>query len=592
MEGIRRRPLTLLIVFIFVLIALTYGNTLHAPFNFDDSMVIKTEIAQDGEKYFQPFPPKYRHLFYLSFALNYAQGKLDPFSYHLLNISLHFFTTLVVFFISYITLQRGTDWGTHAATTIATITTIFFAISPVHTETVTYISGRSSGLSGFFYFSTLLLFMLANFREKSVTPRAFCYLFSVVFFFAAVLSKEISLTFPALILLYDFCFMKGEQWSSRKSRCLYFYLPVGVLGALALFQVGFMKALVLEWAYKIDPNYALQQSRIIGHAIYLLLFPIGLTLDYDFPDTFFPSAALSAWPLLLMALLVIGVAKYFPKALKISLFGALWFLFTIAPTNSFLPRLDLLSERNLYVPSFGIFLLMAAFIYSISQGERFRKIGLAISVVILAFQVTLSIERNTTYRSNIVLWEDTVKKAPGKTRAWQNLSHYYLMELNYAKAFDSIQGLIRSNPTDHYLSQAHSKLGIIHRRQGNNSSAIASYEEAIRLDPSTGVNYLNLGGLYIKQGKFPEAITAYENAERLFKNSSPTIPSKLYLNKAFLLFQLGLYKEAETAARTYLNRGPKTSYAHTLLGNILLTLGKQPEAEREYAKASQFSNPK
>jgi len=589
MEGIHRRPLILLIVFVFVLIALTYGNTLHAPFNFDDSTVIKTEIEPSGDKYFQFTSPKYRHLFYLSFAVNYAQGKLDPFGYHLFNISLHFFTTLVVFFISYITIQRGTDWARQGAGSIAALTTLAFALSPVHTETVTYISGRSSGLSGFFYFSTLLLFILANFRDRSGTSRVFCYLLSILFFVAAVLSKEISLTLPAVLLLYDFCFMKGEQWSPRKNRYLYFYFPLLALGIFSFFKILFLKTLILEWTGKIDLNYALQQTRIIGHAIYLLLFPIGLTLDYDFPDAFFPHPALRAWPLLLMALLLIAIAKYFPKALKISLFGALWFLLTLSPTNSFLPRLDLLSERNLYLPSFGIFLMMAALAYWLlfSYGATLRKIVVACLLVIFALHTTLLVKRNATYRSNIVLWEDTVKKAPGKSRAWQNLSHYYLMELNYAKAFDSIQGLMRSNPTDDYLSQAHSKLGVIHNRKGNFTSAIASYEEAIRRNPSAGVNPLNLGGIYMKQGNFSKAKDAYEIAEQLFKNQPPfsAVPRNLYLNKAFILFQMGMYEQAETAARIYLSRDPESSYAHSLLGNIYLALGEKAEAEQEFTRA-------
>jgi len=596
MEDLSQRKVMAFCVLLFFLITLAYGNTLHAPLNFDDSMVIKTQIAQDGEQYFQPHPPKYRHLFYLSFAINYAQGKLDPLGYHLVNISLHFFTTLIVFFISYITIKRGTNWGAHSASAIAIITTLFFAVSPVHTETVTYISGRATGLAGLFYFSTLLMFLLANFSERGVTSRFFFCLLAVVFFVAAVLSKETSLTLPALILLYDFCFMKGDSWSPRKPRFLFFYLPLGVLGVLTLFKILFMKAMILEWAQKIDFDYALQQTRIIGHGIYLLFFPIGLTLDYDFPDAFFPHPALRAWPILLIAALLIGVVKYYPKFFKMALFGSLWFLLTIAPTNSILPRLDSLSERNLYIPSFGIILLITSFSYSffISQGTRFRRIGISFLAAILIFHTALLVDRNATYRSNTSIWEDTVKKAPGKSRAWQNLSHYYLMELNYLKALESLQGLIRSNPSDKYLSQAQSKLGIIHSRQGHFFKAISAYNESIRLDPKVASNHLNLGGAYLRQGKYSEAKKTYENAERLFKSNSSlgTVPPKLYLNKAFILFRLRLYEKAETAALTYLSRDPESNYAHSLLGNIYMASGKKVEAELEFAKATKFTDSK
>ena len=568
MEGINRNRWASFFVLVFALIALAYGNTLHSPFNFDDSMVIKTEIAQSGEQYFNPTPPRYRHLFYLSIAINYSQGKLNPLGYHLFNISLHFLTTFAIFFVSFITIKRGTEWGRHALS-IAVVTTLFFALSPVHSETVTYISGRTSGLAGFFYFFTLLLFILGSFRERALVSRVICYLLSVCFFAASVLSKEISLTLPAIVLLYDFCFMNGDRWSPRKTRFLYFYLPLIIC---AVFAALFMKSMIVDWWHKIDFAYALQQARIVAHGFHLLLFPIGLTLDYDFPDAFFPHPALRAWPILLIVLLIAGIAKYFPKALKLSTFCALWFLVTIAPTNSFLPRLDLLSERNLYIPSFGIFFFITSFAVPLftSQGLKLRKVGLCCLLTLLALHTVLLIERNAVYQSNIAIWKDTVKKAPGKTRAWHNLSHYYLMELNFEKAYDSIQGLLRSNPSVHYQSFAQSKLGVIHSRKGNLPQAIASYQEGIRLNPTGPINHLNLGGLYLRQGNFSQARDTYDKAEQLFKKNPSflSIPKHLYRNKAFALFYMGLYEQAETNINTYLKMDPGSNSARSLLENI------------------------
>jgi protein O-mannosyl-transferase len=582
MEDLSRRQVVAFCALLFLFIALAYSNTLHSPLNFDDRMVIQTEIAKSGEQYLEPYPPRYRHLFYLSLAINYWQGKLNPLGYHLFNISLHYLTTLTLFFISYITIKRGTQWSQHAAP-IAMITTFLFVLSPVHTETVTYISGRASGLSGLFYFSTLLLFILGSFSERIVGARIFCYLLSVLFFGAAVLSKETSLTLPAALLLYDFCFMNGEHWSYRKTRFCYFYLPLIVS---AMFAVLSLQSMIVDWWQKIDFTYALQQTRIVGHGIYLLLFPVGLTFDYDFPTAFFPHPALCAWPVLLIALLIAGVAKFSPKVLKMVCFGVLWFLLTIAPTNSFLPRLDLLSERNLYIPSFGIFLLLATTFWR--YRSKFGKAGIAGLAFIFIFQTALLVKRNSMYRSNTVLWEDTVKKAPGKTRAWNNLSHFYLMELNYKKAYDSLQGLTRSNPSQQDLAYAHSKLGVIHSRQGNLSSAIAAFEEGIRLNPLVPVNHLNLAGIYAKQKNYSKARDTYERAEQLFKGnpSWENISKKLYLNQAYILFKLKHYEQAETAAHKYMGKNPGSKSGHSMLGNIYAAMGRNAEATDEFAKAT------
>lgn len=519
------------------IIAIAYGNTLNSPLNFDDSLVLKTEIAQAGEKYFDLSSPRYRHLFYLSLAINYSLGKLNPFVYHLLNISLHFLTSLVIFFISYLTVKRGTAWAPQAAP-VAVMTTLFFALSPVHTETVTYISGRSSGLAGFFYFSSLLFFILGSSRDFTRVSRSVWYLLSGIFFGGAVLTKEISLTLPILILLYDFCFIEGDSWSSRKNRCMFFYFPLLICTGLGSFL---MKAMILDWLQKIDFNYALDQTRIIGHGLYLLLFPIGLTFDYDFPEGFFPHRLLKPWPILLLGLFLAGAVKYFPKYAKFIFFCVFWFLITISPTNSFMPRLDLLSERNLYIPSFGIFFLLSTVFIHFYRGLKFntvsRKICLAGLIAILISHSTLVLERNLEYGSNTALWEDTVKKAPRKTRAWHNLSHFYLMELNYEKAFEALQGMIKSSPSNQYLAYAQSKLGTIYSRKGNYKGAITAYKKGIELDPTAPINHLNLGGVFVRQGNFLQALKEYETAEQLFKKNpvSKNIPSSFYRNKAQIL---------------------------------------------------------
>ncbi|MCH8158089.1 MAG: hypothetical protein IID18_10140, partial [Nitrospinae bacterium] len=433
METSLNKRVAAFFVLLFVSLTLSYANTLSSPFNFDDEVVIKTEIATtevSEDLFFKFYPPRYRHLFYLSLLFNYSWGELDPFGYHLFNISLHLLTCIAVFFIAFVTIERGTSWGRSAAGAIATITALAFALNPVHSETVNYISARAVGLGGLFYLSALLLFILGSFRERGGVSRILFYAGSLICFIASVLSKETGLTFPAAVLLYDFCFMRRDGWTSFKNRFLLFYLPFLACGAFAVLTILSMKTMILDWWGKIDFSYALKQARIVGHGIHLLLFPVGLTFDYDFPDGFFPHPARRAWPILLLAGLVIFAARYFRRAAAMISFGVLWFLLTIAPTNSILPRTDLLNERNLYLPSFGVFLLLATTVYYFILAEHrrpvIRKVGASCLAVFFIFQAALLLDRNTLYRSNTLLWEDTVKKAPGNFQALHNLSHFYL----------------------------------------------------------------------------------------------------------------------------------------------------------------------
>ncbi len=577
MEKILRNRKTALFFVLFLLLVFGYSNTLFAPFLLDDKLYINIITANQSDRYHQLFPPRVRHFFYLSLIFNHSAGGLNPFGYHLVNISLHFLTSFVIFFISFITIKRGTPWGQHAGP-IAFITALAFALSPVHTETVTYISGRATGLSGFFFFSSLLLFILGSFEERRVRPRILFYLSALICFVISIFSKETGLILPALILLYDFCFMQKDGWANLKNRFLFLYLPLAACSVIVIFQVTSIKGVIFSWWRQMDYSYALKQVSIVIHGLKLLLFPIGLTFDYDFPNAFFPHPAMRVLLALFLVGLIIWAVKKFPKAGRILTFCVLWFLITVAPTNSFLPRLDLLSERNLYMASFGVFFLMAScgYLIFISLGEGFRKVAIGCLVIGLVSYATLLMDRNSAYRSNTSLWEDVVKKAPGKTRAWHNLSYAYLNELNFEKALGSLQGLIHSNPSKHYLADAHSKLGTIHSRQGNLQKAIAAYKEGIRVDPTLPINPLNLGGVYARQGNYVKARDAYEKAEKLFKRNVLTrnIPVKLYLQKAHVYFKLGLYEQAKTANQIYLDKVPGSSTGHALMGEISKAMGK------------------
>jgi len=576
--------LGLLLIFVFC----AYANTLSAPFNFDDAIVIETEVVEVGSMFFDFYPPRYRHLFYLSLVFNYAQGELDPFGYHLVNISLHFFTSVVVFFIAFITITRGMFWQKREAFSIAVITTLLFALNPVQSETVNYISARAVGMSSFFYLLALLFFILGSFRELSALSRYSLYLLSLTVFIASLLSKETALIFPATALLYDICFMRNEAWTSIRNRLLFFYLPFLACGVLSIFKVLSMKMMIISWWQKIDFNYALKQAMVVGHSIRLLLIPIGLTFDYDFPDAFFPHPVIRAWPILLALGIILLTARFFRNALAIVSFGILWFLLVLSPTNSVLPRTDLLSERNLYLPSFSIFLLFSTTVYHFVLENHNRaivkKIGVGCLVSFLLFQAVLLFERNLLYKDNILLWEDTLNKAPNKLRALHNLSHFYLLEKNYEKAFIALQALSKSKASPHYIAYAHSNLGTLYLKNGEYLKAEDEFKMGIKAKPSLPSNYLNLGTIFAFQGRYQKAKEAYEQAESLYKNYKwgYRAPPELFLNKARLLLKVGLYQEAESSATKYLSQVPAAGPAHFVLGQIYAAMGKYKGALQEY----------
>ena len=574
-------------IILLVLILFSYANTLNSPLNFDDHAVLQ-QIELSGLKAYHGIPPiQYRHLFFLSFSLNHSQNGLELFAYHLVNITFHFLTSLVLLLIVFFTLDNGTSWQGKHALGIAGLTAILFTINPLNTETVTYISGRASGMAGFFYLLAMLSFIFGSLKKFSGKTIPF-YAFALTAFTAALLSKETSITLPAVIILYDLCFMKNDRWVSFKSRLGFFYLPIAITLLVLLVSQPFLQQLIITWAGKFDLNYALAQAQIIGYAFKLCFFPINLIFDYDFTPNWFASGFFKWLPVLIWITLVAVILKNFKKLPPVLSFSIFWFILTISITNSFLPRADLLSERNLYLPSIGPALLTsyAYYRFFIKHRSLYFRQGLALILLIVIIQSSLVIKRNATYQSNIDLWEDTLKKSPSDLKVLHNLSHYYLEKKDNEKALVTLIKLSRSNASAFYKSFAHSNLGSIHAQNKNFALAEKEFHKAIQTDPTIPLGYLNLGIYYASRGLHQKAKTLLEMAlDRYDKYRwGYTMPANLNFSLARVNFELRLFSEAEKDLKRYLTETPESPNGLLLLGKIYQQMGKIDSAILSYQK--------
>ncbi|MZH01959.1 MAG: tetratricopeptide repeat protein, partial [Nitrospinae bacterium] len=517
-----------------------------------------------------------RHITGLSFALNYQWGQENPFGYHLFNILIHICSTFLVFFIARLTIENGTSWGKAAAKQIALITTLLFGLHPIQTETVTYISGRPGGLAGLFYFLSLLLFILASLKDckvprfnpyllslasfsiavlgyalsimnqtyNSVPPpneimgilplmiilsylffilaslkdfKVLCrrftlYLLSLISFAMAVLGKEIAVTLPVMIIVYDLCLIKGPQWISFRTRLMYYLCLPALAIAIFLFapnMLRFMDTLDSgNFLKKINLTLGLVQLDLLKHPLNLFLFPINLTFEYDFLTRV-------SWPSLLtsIAIVLLCVFLAFKKFyIKNSLltFCLLWFPLTIAPTNSFMERTHLFSERNMHIPLFGLCLFLAVMLFLICKTQKHSAVwGTCVLLFICSTFSIMVVKRNQAYASPSSLWADTFKKSPNKLSVGKTLSIHYLMEEDYASAIKPLKALLELNPN---LYDVHQNLGIAHKSLGMFAEAEKNFKEAIRIEPKNPASHFNLASLYGNLGKFVWASQEFEKA--------------------------------------------------------------------------------
>jgi protein O-mannosyl-transferase len=563
------------------LILIAYANTLFSPFNFDDQALL--HHINISSNYYNFWPVRYRHIIYFSFKLNQSLSGLNTFSYHLTNLLFHFLSSATVLLIAFKTFSKSTQWEGKAALGLAITIAFLFAFHPIHTEAIIYLSGRASGIGGFFFLLALLFFILGSERGRGLKILLF-YALTLLAFGLALLSKETTLAFPFAAISYDLCFMRNENWRPFNSRLLFIYFPLlGFIGAFFFFM-PMMRDLALDWLGKVDVNYALTQTRILGYALKVFLFPINLTFDYDFPPHW---SGLLFIPVTIWLVILFTVIKNYRKVFPVVTFALLWFLITLSPTNSFLPRTDLLSERNLYLPSLGpIFLIAYGFHYLFSRKSEgtLSKQGITLLVALFLILGSLLITRNSVYRTNILLWEDTYKKSPSDLKVLHNLSHFYLEDKRYQQALVPLLRLSRSVADDFYRAFAHSNLGTIYTQNGNFERAEKEFHKAIELEPALPLGYLNLGAYYASRGEFRQAREEFLRAREryiLYKWGYP-MPIELDLNLARVNLQLKSFTKAEQYIGKYLQGIPNSSEGLLLLGKIYQEKGQVKLAEETY----------
>ena len=181
-------------------------------------------------------------------------------------------------------------------------------------------------------------------------------------------------------------------------------------------------------------------------------------------STIFPLfGSVLAWPTPFALLLLLGLltsAALLMRRNPLAAFGLFWFFLQLLPTNSVLPRYDLLSERNLYLPAPGFFLalvsLWAACVIHLRQSasaSRWAHTGARVMrilpVALVPLLVVMTVARNALYADPVAFWSDAVHKAPGKARAHVNLGHAYYQVGAYDRAIEEFRfalSLDRDNP--------------------------------------------------------------------------------------------------------------------------------------------------
>ncbi len=634
---------------ILVAAALAWGPWLSAPFEMDDhSSIVDNATIRHFWSWDWLRPPATagetvagRPVLNFTFALNHALGGLDVRGYRAVNVLIHALAALALFGIVRRTLvlpggkglaggsrrvrgeqRRETGgwrdetgpgspapgpWAVEAGP-FALAVALIWLLHPLQTESVTYVVQRAESLAGLFYLLTLYGFIRgaepspmaqgAGATEQASANRlppapgsvtrssARWFTFSVLCCFLGMATKEVMVSAPVVILLYDRAFVAGSfaaAWRRRRA----FYLPLAsawLVLALLVAATGARGGSAgfggpIGWW-----GYALTQCQAILHYLRLALWPRPLVFDYGVPtagsltEVWWQAAIL----LVLLAATIWALAgnpAAGARARSVSGFLGAGFFLLLAPSSSVLPvTTQTIAEHRMYLPLAIVVVLAGAAVRRLVGRLALPGwcTGLVAAGAVLGLG-TATIARNQVYRSELALWQDTAARRPDNPRAHHNLGLALANAGRLDEAAAEFRRTIALQPNHAF---AHFQLGTIHLTRRQWDAAAGELQRALAADPHYVAARVNLGQALTRLGRPDEAAAHYRAA---LADDPGAQDARVDL--AALLIAQGREAEGEALLRQAIAAAPAMAEAHFRLGLALEKTAGIAAAEAEFREA-------
>ncbi len=501
-QGSRSNVTRWLPLFLVAAGAVVYWNSLEGAFVNDD----RRWILQDPEirslaNWRAILSDTPRPLLKLTLALNYAVGGHDVTGYHLVNVAVHLLAGLVL----YGALRRTPGcplW-------LAFASALLWMVHPLQTQAVTYVIQRGESIMGLFY----LLTLYGSIRCATGPRRPLWVAVALIACGLGLGAKEVMVTAPFMVLLYDRTFLAGSFTRAVTERRA-LYLGLAIVWAGALFgAIGARALLAGEFVRPDLPTvgpvaYALTQPQVILQYLKLVVWPHPLCFDYNWPAA---TSAAEILPAALVVTALLGATLYALWRRSWLGFAGAWFFGILAPTSSVFPIQDLAVEHRMYLPLASPVVLLVAVAYGVLAPAGRARAALA-CVLLAAVTASLgaaTVSRNRDYRSRVALRGSVVVAVPESARGHYN----YGTELKTANRLDeAIRELRLAVELDPRYAEAHHNLANALRATGQVDEAIGHYRLAIAAYPDHGGARTNLANSLRSQGRDEEALVEYRAA--------------------------------------------------------------------------------
>ncbi len=576
-----------------------YSNTFQSSFVFDDINFITkndpnvhmTEFSWAAlKKAAFEGKPRHRYLPNISFAVNYFFGGEKPFGYHLVNLGIHLFTGIFLFFLFNATLRlclredgvclsENRLLASISPETLSFFAVLVWLVHPVQTNAVTYICQRMAGMVAMFYILSLLCYVKGriNFRKAKTKTAVVFFIGCIVSGCCAVASKENAGPLPVFILFYEWFFFQDLK-TFRSYRTL-FWIVIGgaVFTAVVIHFMGVdpLQRILNSYTRRdfTLPQRVMTEFRVVIYYLSLLFYPqpSRLILDHDYPlsDAFLdPFSTLTCCVLIVI---IFGLAVYLAKKDRLISFALFWFLGNLVIESSVI-GIEIIYEHRMYLPAMFLYLMLTIMLF------RMIKIKWAATGILILLVMILSVwahQRNQIWESDVTFWTDSVKKSPQKARPYQNLAYSLQIRGKFEDALVYYRKslAIKPHPVVYF------NMGLCLDKVEYYSDAVDAYLKALKMNYNTPQIHANLAKVLANIGEFKAAISHFENASKM----SPSDPS-FKKNEMVLKGFLNNCRTPEKCIQMSIAQKPDNPALRFKLGRIYEKQGKPDQAVVVYEK--------
>ena len=521
---------------------LAYGNTLFNGFVADDSAAITdNSFVHSWVNFHKIFDPRsylvdfnamhaksflkenplgsgeysYRPVVTISHFIDYAIWGENPFGYHLTKLILHIANSVLLYFLLFIIFKNSV---------LSFFSALFFIAHPIHTEVVNTATFRGDLFAAFFYISAFIFFI--KYKDYTGIKKAVFYFLSLVSYFLGLFSKEVAITLPVVILLYDNFFSPDENKKIFPVLLKTKYLGYILVSVFYLFIYFFVFSNPARpyLNYNSGNFYTgfLTQVKIFAFYVEALFIPHNGNIT-SLPMFYCPGASSLKDPQVFVSLclfiLIISAAFKFFKELKIVSFCILWFLVTLAPVSGIIPLYIKAAQRYLYIPSIGFCILLGFLTQLFIDFVKSKKIkyitspGILVVGPILLFYISTDVPQNVAYKNDYIFNQNIIDNFPlDSSEHYLRLGHLYLKDKMPVQALVNYNIAISFNPHNHFF---YLSLGRLYYELKDKDRALLEFKKALKLKPDSAQAYINIGAIYGEKGDHKKAISYFKKALKI-----------------------------------------------------------------------------